>query len=141
MTTPPATATTAAAPGGTRLPAGELRRQVAEVLTTATTPLTPVAIANMLGGKSSGAVGNALATLTAQGEAEKTGDSPVTYRATATTAAAAATTATVTPRTTTTTTATAAPPSPVRAPVTPPPPVTGPVPRPNGQMYHPRTLA
>ncbi|MEC3978876.1 AAA family ATPase [Amycolatopsis sp. H20-H5] len=143
MTTP--TATTAPAPGGTRLPAGELRRQVAEMLTTATTPLTPVTIANMLGGKSSGAVGNALATLTAKDEAAKTGGSPVMYRATAKTAAAAKT-ATTTPRTATTTprtatTTAAAPPSPVRAPVAPAPPVTGPVPRPNGQLYHPRNLA
>lgn len=141
MTTPattPATGSTPAAPGAAnRLRNGELRRMVAEQLAhDPTAALTPGTIATKLGGKSSGAVGNALATLEARGEAEKVSTNPTTYRATATTADAA-TTATVTPRGTTT-----APAPPTPAP--PPAPsalVTGPVPRPNGQMYHPRKLA
>ncbi|SFO05032.1 AAA family ATPase [Amycolatopsis rubida] len=157
MTTP------AAAPGtAPRLPNGELRRQVAEVL--ALDPAaahTPGAIATALGGKSSGAVGNALATLEARGEAEKAGTSPLTYRATAKTADAAKA-ATVAPRGAV---PAAAPPKPAPSkpatskpapskpatskpatskPATPPAPaplVTGPVRRPNGQMYHPRKLS
>ncbi|TKG60941.1 AAA family ATPase [Prauserella endophytica] len=141
MTTPattPATGSAPAAPGAaTRLRNGELRRMVAEQLAhDPAAALTPGAIATKLGGKSSGAVGNALATLESRGEAEKVGTNPVTYRATDKTADAAKT-ATVTPRTTS--------PAPApSAPATPPAPpalVTGPVRRPNGQMYHPRKLS
>ncbi|TVT13274.1 AAA family ATPase, partial [Amycolatopsis acidiphila] len=101
MTTPattPATGSTPAAPGAAnRLRNGELRRMVAEQLAhDPTTALTPGAIATKLGGKSSGAVGNALATLESRGEAEKIGTNPVTYRATDKTADAAKA-ATVTP--------------------------------------------
>jgi hypothetical protein len=140
MTTPattPATGTAPAAPGAaTRLRNGELRRMVAEQLAhDPTTALTPGTIASQLGGKSSGAVGNALATLEARGEAEKIGTNPVTYRATDKTADAAKT-ATVAPRT-----ATAPAPSAPTPPPTPPALVTGPVRRPNGQMYHPRKLS
>lgn len=143
MTTPattPATGSAPAAPGAaTRLRNGELRRMVAEQLAHhPTTALTPGTIAHKLGGKSSGAVGNALATLEARGEATKIGTNPLTYRATDTTADAAKT-ATVAPRTT------AAAPSTPTTPITPPPAppalVTGPVRRPNGQMYHPRKLS
>ncbi|ANN21131.1 AAA family ATPase [Amycolatopsis orientalis] len=132
--TTPAPGTAPAAPGAAhRLRNGELRRMVAEQLARDPAALTPGAIATKLGGKSSGAVGNALATLEARGEAEKVGTSPVTYRATGKTADAAKT-ATVAPRGT----------SPAAAPSTPsdaPALVTGPVRRPNGQMYHPRKLS
>ncbi|WP_116051516.1 AAA family ATPase [Amycolatopsis palatopharyngis] len=143
MTTPattPATGSAPAAPGAaTRLRNGELRRMVAEQLAHhPTTALTPGTIATKLGGKSSGAVGNALATLEARGEATKVGTNPVTYRATDKTADAAKT-ATITPCTT------ASAPSAPTTPTTPPPAlpalVTGPVRRPNGQMYHPRKLS
>ncbi|TKG60360.1 AAA family ATPase [Prauserella endophytica] len=142
MTTPattPVTGSAPAAPGAaTRLRNGELRRMVAEQLAhDPTAALTPGTIANQLGGKSSGAVGNALATLEARGEAKKVDANPVTYRATDKTADAA-TTATVTPRGTR---AAPAAPSAPAAPPAPPALVTGPVRRPNGQMYHPRKLS
>ncbi|WP_020663110.1 AAA family ATPase [Amycolatopsis benzoatilytica] len=141
MTTPariPADDSAPASPGAAnRLRNGELRRMVAEHL--ADDPaavLTPGAIAAKLGGKSSGAVGNALATLEARGEAERVGVNPVAYRATNKTADAAKT-AVVTPR------GTAATPGPQKSAA---PPVahalvTGPVRRPNGQLYHPRQLS
>lgn len=140
MTTPattPATGSTPAAPGAAnRLRNGELRRMVAEQLAhDPAAALTPGTIATTLG-RSSGAVGNALATLEARGEAEKVGTTPVTYRATDNTADAAKT-ATVAPRGTT---ATPAPSKPATPPA-PPALVTGPVKRPNGQMYHPRKLS
>lgn len=83
MTTPGTTSTTgtvtAAPRATTRLRNGELRRMVAEQLANdPTTAFTPGTIANKLGGRSSGAVGNALATLEARGEAEKVGTTPVT---------------------------------------------------------------
>lgn len=90
-TAPAASGTTTTAPAGGRLPNGELRRQVAQVLTDqAGTELTPRNIAATLGGKSSGAIGNALAALTAGGYAEQTSTKPVRYRSTPTTADAAA---------------------------------------------------
>jgi hypothetical protein len=70
---------------------GELRRQVADVLADrAGTALTPREISAALGGKSSGAIGNALKALTAGGYAEQSSTKPVRYRSTATTAHAAA---------------------------------------------------
>jgi hypothetical protein len=145
-TAPAGSGTTAAASAGGRLPNGELRRQVAQVLADqAGTELTPRAIAAALGGKSSGAIGNALAALAASGHAEQTSAKPVRYRATTTTADAAAALVAVpsgkpsrprTPRrspATASASATAA--SSGRAAV------TGPVTRPNGQLYHPRTLS
>lgn len=140
MTTPGTTSTTgtvtAAPRATTRLRNGELRRMVAEQLANdPTTAFTPGTIANKLGGRSSGAVGNALATLEARGEAEKVGTTPVTYRATGKTADAAKT-ATVTPRTTTA----PAPAAPATTPATQAV-VTAPIRRPNGQMYHPRKLS
>ena len=144
-TAPVASGTTTTAPAGGRLPNGELRRQVAQVLTDqAGTELTPRNIAAALGGKSSGAIGNALAALTAGGYAEQTSTKPVRYRSTPTTADAAAAPVAVppgtprrprTPRTTPprpTTTTPAAPTAPA---------ATGPVTRPNGQLYHPRKLS
>ncbi|PXY18291.1 AAA family ATPase [Prauserella flavalba] len=146
MTTPATPPTTPTAPAGGRLPNGELRRQVAEVLANrAGTELTPRDIAHTLG-RSSGAVGNALAALTAGGYAEQTSTKPVRYRSTPTTADAAAAPVAVpsgTPRrprptpppaTPTATTPTPTAPSAVA-------PVTGPVTRPNGQLYHPRKLS
>jgi MoxR-like ATPase len=143
--TPAASGTTTTAPAGGRLPNGELRRQVAQVLTDqAGTELTPRNIAATLGGKSSGAIGNALAALTAGGYAEQTSTKPVRYRSTPTTADAAAAPVAVpsgaprrprAPRPTTPPPATTTP----TAPATPA--VTGPVTRPNGQLYHPRKLS
>jgi nitric oxide reductase NorQ protein len=138
MTTPattPATGAAPAAPGAaTRLRNGELRRMVAEQLASdPTAVLTPGAIARKLG-HSSGAVGNALAKLDADGAAERVGVSPATYRATPKTADAAKR-ATASPP--------IAPPLSTPTPSAPaePPVATGPVRRPNGQMYHPRKLA
>ncbi len=135
MTTPTAPAT------GTRMGNGELRRMVARVL--ADSPdmqYSPRDIAKMTG-RSSGAIGNALKTLTTAGNAEQTSTKPLRYRATAATAAVAAATAPAAPPVATATprpakrTRKATPTSP--APTTPGAPVT----RPNGQLYHPRTLA
>ena len=149
-------ATTPAASGSTgRLRNGELRRRVAEVLADRPSlDLSACEIANILS-RSSGAVGNALTTLTATGHAEQTSTKPVRYTATATTADAAAGpafgSATGTPA------PTSAPPlrsgptrpatsgaerSATSAPSeTPSGVVSGPVERPNGQMYHPRLLS
>ncbi|MFJ8813801.1 AAA family ATPase [Amycolatopsis thermoflava] len=154
MTTPPAP-TAVPAPAGTPTPAtgatprlrnGELRAMVARVLAdNHGSPLTPRAIAAKLGGRSSGAVGNALKALADQGHAITVSAAPLSYRATATTETVAA--ASITP---------APPPaaarpkrtkaSPARATTPPataaaPAPVTGPVTRPNGTPYHPRLLS
>ncbi|WP_414944877.1 AAA family ATPase [Amycolatopsis sp. cmx-11-32] len=143
-TTAPAASGTTAAPVGGRLPNGELRRQVAQALTDrAGTELTPRTIAAALGGKSSGAIGNALAALTAGGYAEQTSDKPIRYRSTPTTPDAAAAPVVVpsgTPRRPRTPRPT--PPPATTTPAAPTgPAVTGPVARPNGQLYHPRTLS
>jgi MoxR-like ATPase len=143
-TTAPAAPGTTTAPAGGRLPNGELRRQVAEVLAArAGTELTPRDIAAALGGRSSGAIGNALTALTAGGYAEQTSTKPVRYRSTPTTADAAAAPVAVPPGSTprrprTTPPATTTPPPPAPSAV---PTVTGPVTRPNGQLYHPRKLS
>ncbi|GAA3850778.1 AAA family ATPase [Amycolatopsis tucumanensis] len=140
MSTPATTpdhGTAPAVPGATtpRLRNGELRRMVAEQLAKdPNAALTAGAIARRLG-KSSGAVGNALVTLEALGQARPVGTKPVSYRATDKTADAAKT-VTVAPRTTTvpTTSAPTPPPAPTAL-------VTRLVRRPNGQMYHPRKLS
>lgn len=156
---PPATAapTTPTAPAGApkRLGNGELRAMVAKVLAdNAGTELTPRAIAHTLN-RSSGAVGNACKVLADRGEAEVASTSPLAYRATATTASAAAPAITPapprTPRPKTPKTPTG---TPTAAPTTTPAPsgaggpaagaagvVTGPVKRPNGMDYHPRSLS
>jgi len=143
--TAPTAAPTTTAPAPGRLPNGERRRQVAEVLAAhAGTELTPRDIAAALGGKSSGAIGNALAALTGGGYAEQTSTKPVRYRSTPTTADAAAAPVAVPsgaprrPRAPRPTPPAAAPtpPAPTAAPT-----VTGPVTRPNGQLYHPRKLS
>lgn len=122
-----------------RLGPGELRRQVAKLLSEhPEAAYTPTEIARALGGRSSGAVGNAVTTLVAQGDAERAGTNPNRYRATATTANAAKDdNQTQRPATARPPTASLQPPHPDPASV----PVRGPVKRPNGQTYHPRLLA
>ena len=142
--------TTPATPApATRLGNGQLRAMVARVLADEpATAMTPRAIAAKLGGRSSGAVGNALKVLTDCGAAEVSSTAPLAYRATETTAVVAATAITPAPAPT---------PRPRRkksaAPETVPEPaapaakltasavVTGPVMRPNGLTYHPRLLS
>jgi hypothetical protein len=161
MTTPTAAPTAPAptTPATPRLRNGELRAMVARVLIDATgTDMAPRAIAAALGGRSSGAVGNALKTLADNGEAVVASTTPLAYRATATTAAVAAATITPAPAPSGTprprrprkpATATPTPPTtpaaPATAPAAPAPasavPVTGPVMRPNGMAYHPRQVA
>ncbi|WP_089926656.1 AAA family ATPase [Lentzea albida] len=145
MTTP----ATPAPASATRLGNGQLRAMVARVLADEpATAMTPRAIAAKLGGRSSGAVGNALKVLTDCGAAEVSSTAPLAYRATETTAVVAATTITPAPA-----------PTPrsrrkkSAAPETGPEPaapaakptasamVTGPVMRPNGLTYHPRLLS
>jgi MoxR-like ATPase len=145
MTTPPPPAP-GPAPGPRITPAGrlgqgELRRQVAGCLAAdPAAAFTPGSVARALS-RSAGATGNALATLAGRGQAERLPGRPVRYRATADTAsAAAAPAAPARPR------KPAAPASPAPAPARPaaPAPATpapGPVTRPGGQVYRPRTLA
>jgi hypothetical protein len=122
---------------------------VADYLATHPGPHTPGVIAKALG-RSAGAVGNALTSLTGRGEAEMTSERPQRYSATATTAAAALAPPSRSPRTpssaptSTAPTASTAPPG--ATPTTPAAPtapakVTGPITRPNGMTYHPRALA
>lgn len=142
-TTNPTTVTTPVTGGTGRLRNGQLRAMVARILAdNPGTEFTPRGIAETLG-RSSGAVGNALAALTGGGYAEQTSAKPLRYRATATTVTATSGPVTVPP-------SPRRPTKPRRTKVTPPPPVpvvssatpvTGPVTRPNGQMYHPRTVA
>ena len=145
MTAP---AAPAAAPKG-RLGNGQLRRQVAEYLAGHPGPCKTGEIAKALG-RSAGAVGNALTTLAGNGEADLVPGKPVSYQANSSTAAAAAA---ITPKA-------PLPPKPAPAPAPPPPPAApapspapkpaftpkpaaaaGPVTRPNGQVYQPRSLA
>ena len=115
-------------PGG-RLPNGELRRLVAAFLAERSgVVFTPFEVARGLG-RSSGAVGNALARLAARGEAVQTTTRPVRYRASATTAAAASAVTssgsarrTRTPRPTTSSAVPPAATSPAPAPPAPAPP-------------------
>ncbi|MBH0777692.1 AAA family ATPase [Nocardia bovistercoris] len=142
-----------------RLANGELRRMVAGALAGAPKlEHSPREIAKNLG-RSSGAVGNALEALTAAGEAVRTNDSPRRYKANRRTAAAAEPAPTTPPPPAGTKPAPATKPAKAtkatkggpksatgKAPAaTPAPapaaPTTGPVARPNGLMYHPRTLA
>ncbi|GAA1918947.1 AAA family ATPase [Streptantibioticus ferralitis] len=97
-------------------------------------------LANQLG-HSGGAVGNALETLVARGQADRIGTQPRTYRATATTTAAAAHRAATTPPSQGSTTPNSAPPTTAKPYATPPPGRSVPITRPNGQRYHPRALA
>lgn len=143
-----------AAPATGRLGNGQLRRQVAQHLADNPGPHKTGDIAKALG-RSAGAVGNALITLADRGEAERLPDKPARYQANSLTAAAAAA---ITPKAPAPPKAPAAPkpatppapaakpaPSPAPEPkpaFTPKPaPVKGPVTRPNGQVYQPRSLA
>jgi MoxR-like ATPase len=131
---------------------GELRRQVAGFLADrAGREFTPGEVAHRLPGgpRSCGAVANALAVLADRGEAEQTTTKPVRYIATATTAAASVPPAASRSPRRARTPGTATPPSATTA--TPAPSVpsgsaatavaSGPVTRPNGQLYHPRQLS
>jgi nitric oxide reductase NorQ protein len=131
MTTTPAT----------RLGPGELRRQVAAYLSEhCDRDHTPAEVARALGGRSTGAIGNALRTLVDQGGAAHSGTRPNRYRATDSTASAA--TPSGSPATARSTSpgrmpgSTGSSPAPGRTG-----PVRGPVRRPSGQVYHPRFLA
>jgi len=88
---------------------------------------TPGEIARALGGRSTGAIGNALETLVEHGRVTCTHTRPRRFAATAGLPAGA----------------TSSPPAPVPAPraARPSTAAPGPVVRPNGQRYHPRALA
>jgi nitric oxide reductase NorQ protein len=149
-TTPPATAAPARTRAAGRLGQGELRRKVAGWLAANPGAWKPGKIAGALG-HSAGAVGNALATLEARGEAAREPGSPVRYSANAATAGAA----TAPPRPATAPRRPPVPPASPTAPSATPPPAGhspgpgspapvrpgGPVTRPNGQVYRPRSLA
>lgn len=152
-TTTGAATTPSASTGSPRLGNGELRRMVARFLADhAGTDYTPREIARKLG-RSSGAVGNALTVLASRGEVTQTAEKPLRYAATATTEAAATPPAAPerTPRMSASTTRRQPSSTSQTAPTTGPSgdtgaaaieeSVTGPVARPNGQMYHPRTLS
>jgi len=144
MTTP-----APAAPKG-RLGNGQLRRQVAEYLDGHPGPCKTGDIAKALD-RSAGAVGNALTTLAGRGEADLVPGRPVRYEANSATAAAAAAIAPrapLPPRPAPAPSPAAAPtpadPAPPAAPTpaaAPRPAAAGPVARPNGQVYQPRSLA
>ncbi len=142
MTTP-APAPPATAPG--RLGNGQLRRQVAEYLADNPGPCKTGEIAKALA-RSAGAVGNALTTLADRAEADLVPGKPIRYQANAATAAAAAA---ITPKAPlppkpapAPTPAAPAAPAPAPTPAfTPKPAAAGPVTRPNGQVYQPRSLA
>jgi nitric oxide reductase NorQ protein len=119
---------------------GELRAQVAQILSANHgTGYTVTTLVGLLG-NSGGAIGNACQTLVARGEAQLQAAKPRTYGATASTAAAAQKAVITPPHPRPTAppsqgTATPAPATPARRgrPV--------PIVRPNGQTYHPRALA
>src|SRR5215472_15798506 len=121
-----------------RLGPGELRRQVVAYLSDHRDGgHTPASIARALGGRSTGAIGNALKTLVDQGDAAHSGTRPNRYRATDSTASAATPSGSpATPRSASTGLIPGS--SPAAGGTGP---VRGPVRRPNGQIYHPRFLA
>jgi nitric oxide reductase NorQ protein len=136
--TPAAPAT---APTG-RLGNGQLRRQVAQYLADNPGPHTPGELHTALG-NSAGAIGNALDTLVARGQADLASSKPRRYQANSATAAAATAIPARAPRP-------AAPRPAAPAPATSPAPAApasaaagkpGPVTRPGGQVYQPRSLA
>ncbi|WP_372515764.1 AAA family ATPase [Streptantibioticus ferralitis] len=139
MTTPPSPAQ--GTPASSKARPGELRARIAAMLATdPSRSFTVTELANQLG-HSGGAVGNALETLVARGQADRIGTQPRTYRATATTTAAAAHRAATTPPSQGSTTPNSAPPTTAKPYATPPPGRSVPITRPNGQRYHPRALA
>ncbi|WP_194921924.1 AAA family ATPase [Catenulispora rubra] len=128
---------------------GELRATVAGVLAADSTADFSVTELVSALGNSGGAIGNACETLVARGEADRVGAKPRRYKANAQTAAAAAK-AVITspgqglpPRTAglSGTTASTTPPATTPPPRKRSPAKTGPITRPNGQLYYPRTLA
>ena len=159
MTTPPAATPTPApasvpVPSNFRAGTGQLRAEVARVLSDrAGSALSVTEIARLLG-HSGGAVGNACQTLADRGEATLTGSRPRRYEANSATAAAAVRAVITPPRT-------SSPPPPATAPTPPAPapsaarpaPAAGtgpagakdgrpvPIMRPGGQRHHPRALA
>jgi nitric oxide reductase NorQ protein len=142
MTAP---AAPAAAPKG-RLGNGQLRRQVAEYLTEHPGPCKTGEIAKALD-RSAGAVGNALTTLADRGEADLVPGKPISYQANSATAAAASA---ITPKAPLAPKPAPAPksaapdapaaPAPAPSPAAKPA-AAGPVTRPGGQVYQPRSLA
>ena len=102
-----------------KLRPGQLRGQVAAILAAAGTPLTVAEVADRLGGRSGGAVGNALQRLVDTGHATLVGTAPRRYQAGGATATL--------------------PPVPPKEEGDPPRP--GAVRRPNGSWYLPRKLA
>jgi MoxR-like ATPase len=142
--TPPATPTVpAASPGTGKARPGQLRAEVARILSSrAGTALSVTEIARALG-HSGGAVGNACQTLTQRGEATMTALKPRRYQANASTTAAA-TPPVISPRAAASRTtpppgpsAPSAPPAAAASPAARPEPIK----RPGGQYYHPRALA
>jgi len=137
--------TAPAAPAKGRLGNGQLRRQVAEYLADHPGPCKTGEIAKALD-RSAGAVGNALTTLAGRGEADLVPGKPISHQANSATAAAAAA---ITPKAPlppkpAPAPKPAAPAAPAPAPVptfTPKPAAAGPVTRPGGQVYQPRSLA
>jgi hypothetical protein len=140
--TPAAAGSPAGVSGSGRLCNGELRRQVARVLADrAGSQFTACEVARVLG-RSSGAVGNALAVLVRRGEADQPTTNPARYQGNAATAGAAASVTVSsphrgTPRTPSRLTTPSAPSTDSGASSG----VSGPLARPNGQMYHPRLLS
>ena len=143
MTAP---AAPAAAPKG-RLGNGQLRRQVAEYLAGHPGPCKTGEIAKALG-RSAGAVGNALTTLAGNGEADLVPGKPVSYQANSSTPPQPPPSRPGHPF------RPSPPPPPAPAPAAPAPSpapkpaftpkpgaAAGPVTRPNGQVYQPRSLA
>lgn len=145
----PAPPTPASPPAPTvKAKPGELRATVAGIL--AADPTADFSVTELVNslGNSGGAIGNACETLVARGEADRVKTKPRRYKANSQTAAAAAK-AVITPPgqglpprpagfSSTTASATPATAPPVRksAPVK-----AGPITRPNGQLYYPRSLA
>ncbi|TDC70280.1 AAA family ATPase, partial [Streptomyces hainanensis] len=114
---------------------GELRAAVARVLAAEESGRFSVTeLAKQLG-HSTGAIGSACETLVARGEAERVSSHPRRYQATPLTAAAARHTPKRSPNA-------QPPPSPTTGTSQPAPATDGgPITRPNGQQYHPRSLA
>ncbi|GGL92956.1 AAA family ATPase [Micromonospora yangpuensis] len=163
---PPTGGAVNAVSGLPKLRAGELQAQVLAVLATAGLAMDVGDIAEILVGRSSGAIGQACERLTERRHAALLPGSPKTYRITPAgrdahqarpapvppalrpatpaggTAPATARPAPSTPQASTTA-ATRPAVAPAPRPATPEPtrPTTGPVRRPNGQLYHPRLLA
>jgi nitric oxide reductase NorQ protein len=118
----------AGAPGPRRLGSGELRAMVLAHLTEhLAQSFTPGELARALGGRSTGAIGNALATLVERGRVTCTHTRPRRFAATAGLPTGPA--------------SSPPPPAPTPRPARPSSVRPGPIVRPNGQRYHPRALA